>query len=52
MHKSELVVIAHYGAAGGLELEEKVRLYINAGTLEKSGVELKPLVLKVAKVHR
>ena len=30
------------GAAGGLALEEKVRLYINAGTLEKSGVELKP----------
>ena len=40
------------GAAGGLALEQKVRLYINAGTLKKSGVELKPLVLKVAKVHR
>ena len=40
------------GAAGGLALEEKVRLFINAATLKKSGVELKPLVLKVAKVHR
>lgn len=39
------------GAAGGLALEQKVRLYINAGTLKASGVELKPLVLKVAKVH-
>jgi hypothetical protein len=40
------------GAAGGLALEQKVRLYINAGTLQAAGVELKPLVLKVAKVHR
>jgi hypothetical protein len=39
------------GAAGGLALEQKVRLYINAGTLKAAGVELKPLVLKVAKVH-
>lgn len=39
------------GASGGLALEQKVRLYINAGTLEASGVKLKPLLLKVAKVH-
>ena len=39
------------GAAGGLALEQKVRLYINQSTLKASGVELKPLVLKVAKVH-
>jgi hypothetical protein len=39
------------GASGGLALEQKVRLYINSGTLEAAGVQLKPLVLKVAKVH-
>ena len=44
-------LMTSYIRPGGLALEQKVRLYINAGTLKKSGVELKPLVLKVAKVH-
>lgn len=40
------------GATAGLSIDAKVLPYLNAGTLEASGVTLKPLFLKVAKVHR
>ena len=39
------------GVAGGLSIEAKVQPYVNLGTLKASGVELKPLFMKVAKVH-
>jgi hypothetical protein len=40
------------GATAGLSIEAKVLPYLNAQTLEASGVTLKPLFLKVARVHR
>jgi hypothetical protein len=39
------------GIAGGISIEAKVQPYVNLGTLKASGVELKPLFMKVAKVH-
>jgi hypothetical protein len=39
------------GATAGLSIEAKVLPYLNAQTLQASGVTLKPLFLKVAKVH-
>jgi hypothetical protein len=39
------------GVAGGISIEAKVQPYVNLGTLKASGVELKPLFMKVAKVH-
>jgi hypothetical protein len=39
------------GVTGGLSIEVKVQPYVNLGTLSASGVELKPLFLKVARVH-
>lgn len=39
------------GVAGGISIEAKVQPYVNLATLKASGVELKPLFMKVAKVH-
>ena len=39
------------GVLGGFTLEAKVRPYVNMKTLAASGIELKPLFLKIAKVH-
>ena len=39
------------GIAGGISIEAKVQPYVNLGTLKAAGVELKPLFMKVAKVH-
>lgn len=40
------------GATAGLSIEAKVLPYVNQRTLEAAGIELKPLFMKVAKVHR
>jgi hypothetical protein len=39
------------GVAGGISIEAKVQPYVNLGTLQAAGVELKPLFLKVSKVY-
>jgi len=39
------------GVAGGISIEAKVQPYVNLATLKAAGVELKPLFMKVAKVH-
>ena len=39
------------GVLGGFTLEAKVRPYVNMKTLSASGIELKPLFLKIAKTH-
>jgi hypothetical protein len=39
------------GVAGGISIEAKVQPYVNLGTLKAAGVQLKPLFMKVAKVH-
>lgn len=41
-----------HGATAGISIEATVQPYLNAGTLEASGIDLKPFFLKVAKVHR
>ncbi len=40
------------GAMAGLSIEAKVLPYVNLETLERSGVQLKPFFLKVAKHYR
>ncbi len=40
------------GVTGGLSIEAEVQPYVNLATLRASGVQLKPLFMKVAKVHR
>jgi hypothetical protein len=39
------------GVLGGLSIEDKVRIYLNQDALRRSGIVLKPLFLKVAKVY-
>lgn len=40
------------GFMAGLSIEAKVQPYVNRGTLEASGIRLKPFFLKVAKVRQ
>jgi len=40
------------GVLGGLSVEAQVRPYLNAATLEASGIPLKQLFLEVAKIYR
>lgn len=40
------------GATAGLAIEARVQPFVNMGTLEASGIELKPFFLRVAKAHR
>lgn len=40
------------GATAGISIEAKVQPYLNAATLQASGLELKPFFVKVAKVHQ
>jgi len=40
------------GVMAGISIEAKVRPFLNVGSLEAAGLKLKPLYMKVAKVHR
>ena len=40
------------GVMAGIAIEAKVRPYLNTGAIAAAGLELKPLFLKVSKVHQ
>lgn len=40
------------GVMAGISIEAKVRPFLNVSTIEAAGLQLKPLFLKVSKVHR